>query len=139
METGQKAVRYDWTKAQRSELPREAERKRERRRSRERLSSRGRLAIDQMESLANQLGAPTAARKRLQVDLLLPRLSDYSAKRQRRRDRVRKRGLSKRWGMIYAWHISTFDAYGNYYTTTFAGKERTYRHTSTKGTPQRRV
>jgi len=36
-----------------------------------------------MESLANQLGAPTAARKRLQADLLLPRLSDYSAERQR--------------------------------------------------------
>jgi len=42
----------------------------------------GRLAIDQMESLANQLGAPTAARKRLQIDLL-PRLSGYSAERQR--------------------------------------------------------
>lgn len=43
----------------------------------------GRLTIDQMESLANQLGAPTAARKRLQADLL-PRLSGYSAERQRR-------------------------------------------------------
>jgi hypothetical protein len=43
----------------------------------------GRLAIDQMESLANQLGAPTAARKRLQAERLLPRLSGYSAKRQR--------------------------------------------------------
>lgn len=42
----------------------------------------GRLTIDQMESLANQLGAPTAARKRLQADLL-PRLSGYSAERQR--------------------------------------------------------
>jgi len=42
----------------------------------------GRLAIDQMESLANQLGAPTAARKRLQADLL-PRLSGYSAERQK--------------------------------------------------------
>jgi len=43
----------------------------------------GRLAIDQMESLANQLGAPTAARKRLQADLL-PRLSGYSAERQKK-------------------------------------------------------
>lgn len=42
----------------------------------------GRLAIDQMESLANQLRAPTAARKRLQANLL-PRLSGYSAERQR--------------------------------------------------------
>lgn len=35
-----------------------------------------------MESLANQLGAPTAARKHLQADLL-HRQSDYSVKRQR--------------------------------------------------------
>lgn len=53
----------------------------ERRHSREAVFE-GRLAIDQMESLANQLGAPTAARKRLQADLL-PRLSGYSAERQR--------------------------------------------------------
>jgi len=73
-----------------SELPRkEKKRERETEKKEEKELSRevvfeGRLAIDQMESLANQLGAPTAARKRLQADLL-PRLSDYSAKRQRKR------------------------------------------------------
>lgn len=69
-----KLLWFDWTRSDRN--------LREKALSGEAVFEGRLLAIDQMESLANQLEAPTAARKRPQADLL-PHLSGCSAKRQR--------------------------------------------------------
>lgn len=87
----------------------------ERRHSREAVFE-GRLAIDQMESLANQLGAPTTARKRLQADLL-PRLSGYSAERQR--ERLHECGACRRHNDLRAGRRGLELAWPNYHTRNY--------------------